>query len=138
MRSAAAMKRVLMLACVPSRPEHSRCESYRRRRSEQDDVLGALDEGESAELNDLLARGAAREGEVVPFERLDRRQRPELQEHLARALIAPLALGAQNPLEELTETRLVLHRGQCGFQREPGGTTYPLSRAGRGVWYPRW
>lgn len=43
----------------------------------------------------------------------------------SRALIAPLALGAQNPLEELTETRLVLHRGQCGFQREPGGTTYP-------------
>jgi len=108
------MKRVLMPACVAFKAR-ALVRLADARGPEEHHVLSSLDEGESAELDDLLARSAAREGEVVPFERLDRRQRRQLQEHFPRALIAPLALGTQDPLEELTETRLVLHRliGEC-------------------------
>ena len=53
----------------------------------------ALDEGEAAELHDLLARRAACEGKIVALERLDRRQRRELQHRLSGALLAAVALG---------------------------------------------
>jgi hypothetical protein len=70
-------------------------------RAKQHDVLGALDEGEGRELLDLCARRAAREAEVVLLERLDRRQRRELQLRLARALAARVDLRTEQLIEEI-------------------------------------
>src|SRR5439155_7311928 len=65
-------------------------------RAEEDDVLGALDEGEAGELVDLLARYACREAKVEAVERLHHRKAGDPGEHLAGSRPARVTLGAQD------------------------------------------
>jgi hypothetical protein len=76
--------------------------------AEQHNVLGALDEAQSGELLDLGARCARGEAEVILLERLDRRQRRELEHRLAPALEARVVLGGKHPLEEVREACFLL------------------------------
>src|SRR5437868_14519928 len=62
-------------------------------RAEKDDVLGALDEGETGELVDLLARYARREAKVEAGERLHHRKAGDTAEHVAGSRPARVTLG---------------------------------------------
>jgi len=62
---------------------------------EEHHVLGALDEDETRELDDLFARGTSGEVEVILVKRLDRGEVGHPREHLARPGAARLTLGDQ-------------------------------------------
>ena len=53
--------------------------------AEEDDVLGALDEGEAGQFQDLPARRAGGEAEVEVVERLDRREAGDPRANISRA-----------------------------------------------------
>jgi hypothetical protein len=76
-------------------------------RSEQHDVLGALDEGQCRQLLELTAQRAGCEGEVVLLKCLDRRERGQLEQRLACALAAPVQFGCEQALQEIGKARLV-------------------------------
>src|SRR5580704_10281116 len=65
------------------------------RRSEEDHVLGALDEGKAGQFHDLLARRAGGEAEVILVKRLDRREAGYPREHFACPRPTRFALGDQ-------------------------------------------
>jgi hypothetical protein len=81
------------------------------RGSEEDHVLGTLDEGETPQLHDLLARCAGSAVEVVLIERLDRGEAGHSRKHLARPRPTRLALGDQQLLQEVGERGALLGRG---------------------------
>src|SRR5690349_10856478 len=72
-------------------------------RAEENDVLGALDEGKPGELVDLLARDTGGEAEVKAVKRLDRREASDPGEHLAGADPACITLGAQDRFEKVSK-----------------------------------
>jgi hypothetical protein len=78
------------------------------RGSEEHEFLGALDEGETRQLHDLLARRAGGEAEDVLIERLDRWETGHACEHLAGPRPARLALGDQEFLDEVSERSVFL------------------------------
>ena len=65
------------------------------RRSEENHVLGALDEGKAGQFHDLLARRAGGEAEVILVKRLDRREAGYPREHFACPRPTRFALGDQ-------------------------------------------
>ena len=64
--------------------------------AEEDDVLGAFDEGQAGELVDLLPGHTGRKAEVKAVERLYRRETSNAGEHLAGSGPAGVTLGAQD------------------------------------------
>jgi len=92
---------------------------------EQHDVLGALDEGEACELLDLRAGRAGGEAEVVLLQRLDRRQRGELQQRCTLPFASCIVLNAERSFEEVGEARLV-PGGLLGEMRPVGADALEL------------
>jgi hypothetical protein len=79
MRSAALMKRVFTPAMVARYARAIATALAHAGGSEQDDVLGTVDECQVGQFLDLRAGCAAGEGEVVLLQRLDCWQRCHLQ-----------------------------------------------------------
>src|SRR5215831_1058771 len=75
-------------------------------RTEEDDVLGALNKGEAGELVYLRARHAGGEAEVKAVECLDRRKPGDPGEHLAGSSAACITLGAQRLFKKVGERGL--------------------------------
>ena len=82
----------------------------RAARAEQHDVLGALDEPESGEFQDLLTRRAGREGEVVGLERLERRKARRPCQHRPCPHAPGVALGLEDLLQEVGVARILAPR----------------------------
>ena len=81
---------------------------------QQDDVLGALHEGERGQLVDHRAGHSGREAEVERLQRLDGGEAGKLGKHLAGPFGAEVVLGLEQPLEEVHEARLIACRNLRG------------------------
>ena len=69
--------------------------------SQQDDVLGALDEGQGGQLHELLLRRAGGKGEVVVIQRLDRRETCHAGQRRSGSGFAGFVLGFEDGFEFL-------------------------------------
>jgi hypothetical protein len=76
----------------------------------EDDVLGALDEGEAGELVDLRARHAGGKAEIEAVERLHCRKAGDPRKHLAGSGAARVTLGPQRLFEKVGEGDLFRRR----------------------------